>query len=245
MARVRISKEYDERLKELLAAARDLFFQKGYQNVSVKDIIDKVGVAKGTFYHYFDSKEDLLDQLVEQFSFAAHERVRRALDAAVDLNAIEKLHCYFDAVREAKVESKELMIMLMKVMYTDQNVIFRYKMFKRNIDLMSPVFAEIIKQGIEEGLFDPVDVDETAKLIFSMGININETVVKMLLELEQKPGNLELIEKKLQVAERAIERVLGAPSETIQFGDRKTIELFKPDNKDNKDNKENKDSKEK
>lgn len=229
MARVRISKEYDERLKELLSASRELFFQKGYQNVSIKDIIDKVGVAKGTFYHYFDSKEDLLNQLVEQFSMAAFGRVSQALEKAKNSNALEKLHIYFEAVRDAKVASKELMVMLMKVMYTDQNLIFRYKMFRRNIEIMSPVFAGIIQQGIDEGIFEPVDVEETAKLIFSMGITLNENIVKMLLELDEKPGNLELIEKKIRVAERAIERILGAKSHTIHFADRKTIELFKPD----------------
>jgi AcrR family transcriptional regulator len=64
---VRISKEHDERLTEFLDTARQLFFEKGYEKTSVNDIIEKVGVAKGTFYHYFKSKEDLLDQLVNQF----------------------------------------------------------------------------------------------------------------------------------------------------------------------------------
>ncbi len=59
---VRVTKEYDQRLQELLDTARQLFFEIGYEKTSVNDIIDRVGVAKGTFYHYFKTKEDLLDK---------------------------------------------------------------------------------------------------------------------------------------------------------------------------------------
>jgi AcrR family transcriptional regulator len=237
MARVRISKEYDERLKELLEAAQELFFQKGYHHVSIKDIIDKVGVAKGTFYHYFKSKEDLLDRLVEQFSKNALARVTRALDEARDLNVLEKLNVFFIATRDAKAESKELMLLLMKVMYTDRNLLFRHKVFKRNIKLMAPVFSSIIRQGMDEGVFNPMDADETAQLIFSMGINMNEEVVKMLLELEEKPGNLEIIEKKIEVYEQSIERILGAREGSIRFADRKYLDMFKPEHLEDGDEK--------
>ena len=64
---VRITKEYDERLTEFLETAQQLFFQKGYEKTSVNDIIKKIGVAKGTFYHYFKSKKDLLDKIVKGY----------------------------------------------------------------------------------------------------------------------------------------------------------------------------------
>ena len=63
---VRIVKEHEERKNELLDAAQALFYQNGYETTSVAKIIDSVGIAKGTFYHYFKSKTDLLDQIVER-----------------------------------------------------------------------------------------------------------------------------------------------------------------------------------
>ena len=68
---VRISKDYDVRKQEFLDAAQKLFYEQGYDQTSVNTIIDAVGVSKGTFYHYFKSKEDLLDALAERVAMQA------------------------------------------------------------------------------------------------------------------------------------------------------------------------------
>ena len=111
----RISKGYDERLKELLDAAQKLFFQRGYAQVSVRDIIDEVGIAKGTFYHYFKSKEDLLNQLVDRFTLEAAARARVVVEDDT-LDALEKLNRLIATFRDAKVENKDLVKMLMKAL---------------------------------------------------------------------------------------------------------------------------------
>ncbi|MCK4765481.1 MAG: TetR/AcrR family transcriptional regulator [Candidatus Aminicenantes bacterium] len=234
-----IVKEFDERLNEFLDTAQQLFFQKGYAKTSVNDIIKQMDVAKGTFYHYFKSKIDLLDRLVERFTrkavLAAKELVHRE-----NLNAVEKLNSFFAAIRDLKVENKELMIMLMKVMYTDENLIFRHKMFKRNIEALAPEFAKIIRQGVEEGCFDPVDDRETAEMIFTMAMNVNETVVALMLEMEKKPKNIDIIEAKLKAYEKAIERLLGAPQGSFSLVERRIIEIFRVDQKEQEKIKEEK-----
>ena len=60
--KMRISKDYDVRKNEILDMAQKLFFEMGYEQTSVSNIIDAVGVAKGTFYYYFKSKEELLEK---------------------------------------------------------------------------------------------------------------------------------------------------------------------------------------
>ena len=55
-----------ERKAELINAAEELFNEKGFENTSVDDIIKRVGVAKGLFYYYFSSKEDLIDILTQR-----------------------------------------------------------------------------------------------------------------------------------------------------------------------------------
>lgn len=64
----RIVKEHDERRNEIIRTAAVLFSQKGYEKYSVNDIRNAIGIAKGTFYYYFKSKEDVLDAAVEQIS---------------------------------------------------------------------------------------------------------------------------------------------------------------------------------
>jgi AcrR family transcriptional regulator len=67
------------RIDDLMAAAADLFIAKGIDVTTVDDIVAKAGVAKGTFYHYFDTKADVIVALRDRF---AAEFITRA-DTAV------------------------------------------------------------------------------------------------------------------------------------------------------------------
>ena len=61
---MRIIKEYEERRKEILETAERLFLTKGYTKTTVNDILKEIGIAKGTFYHYFKSKEEVMDEII-------------------------------------------------------------------------------------------------------------------------------------------------------------------------------------
>lgn len=61
---MRIVKEYEERRKEILETAERLFLKKGYTKTTVNDILKEIGIAKGTFYHYFKSKEEVMDEII-------------------------------------------------------------------------------------------------------------------------------------------------------------------------------------
>ena len=56
-----------EKQDKILECALDLFAEKGYINTRVRDIIDKSGFGTGTFYKYFDSKEEVLTVLLGDF----------------------------------------------------------------------------------------------------------------------------------------------------------------------------------
>ncbi len=95
---VRISKDYDERRTELLDAAQALFYDQGYESTTVDAIINKVGVAKGTFYYYFDSKVALLNALADRLSAAGLEQIRGIVELD-DMDALAKLNKVFELSR--------------------------------------------------------------------------------------------------------------------------------------------------
>ena len=68
----RIVKAPDERRSELIATAQQLFYTTGYERTSVNDIVKAVGVAQGTFYYYFDSKQAILEALVAELTAQQH-----------------------------------------------------------------------------------------------------------------------------------------------------------------------------
>ena len=101
-ARPRVVKAADDRRAELLDVALQLFLTRGYERVAVQDITDAVRVAKGTFYHYFASKADLLAQVCERQTaalLAAAEPLVRDTpgDAAARLRAVIGLHVGLEA----------------------------------------------------------------------------------------------------------------------------------------------------
>ena len=87
----RIVKKPDERRKEIIQAARELFQEKDYAKMTMQDLMKKLNIAKGTIYHYFSSKEDLLESVVEDLMDEELKRKKRLLKSrqCSKLNALE------------------------------------------------------------------------------------------------------------------------------------------------------------
>ena len=182
----RVLKEYDERKNELLDAAQRLFIEQGYESTSVNAIIDSVGVAKGTFYHYFKSKSDLLDSLVERITERILSQVRNALEVR-EMDAIAKLNVVFQASSRWKADNREALLALLRPIYSDENVLLRLKMTKRSIETTAPLLAEIIAQGVREGVFDSQHPEETADMVMSLSVVFRETHAQRFLESWKDP----------------------------------------------------------
>ena len=87
--------EYAARRREILDAALRLMHDKGYERMTIQDVLTELQMSKGALYHYFDSKQALLEGIVESMG----ESGSAALGAVVDdpdLGAVEKLHAYFE-----------------------------------------------------------------------------------------------------------------------------------------------------
>ncbi len=149
----RVAKDHHERRQEFLDTARELFYAQGYEETSVTDILNKLDLSKGTFYHYFRSKEELLDQLVAHLA----EGILAIVDDFIDdpaLDAITKLNKIYEIAGSYKAANKDLIMTLMRTMYSDKNIRMRMKMNEHTIEIMAPIMLKIINQGIEEGVFN-------------------------------------------------------------------------------------------
>ncbi|MCY1197555.1 HTH-type transcriptional regulator BetI [compost metagenome] len=89
------------RLDELMAAAEALFIQKGVEATTVNEIVERAGVAKGTFYHYFTSKNDMLAALRAKFSQGFLDHIQQAVDACAPDDGAARLRAWTRAGVEA------------------------------------------------------------------------------------------------------------------------------------------------
>ena len=121
----RVTKEPDVRRVELLSTAMALFTQFGYDKTSVQMITDKVGVAKGLFYHYFDSKIDLLQKLATWQADTFWETLPTHA-SEMEGGALEKTREIISRIVQWKFEdARGMTLAYLQVMYREENAAFR------------------------------------------------------------------------------------------------------------------------
>lgn len=222
---VRIVKEHEARKNELLDAAQALFYRNGYESTSVANIIDSVGIAKGTFYHYFKSKTDILDQIVERQIQMIDREIERVLDE-IEENAIVELNSIFQNIGQYKLENKQVMLLMVRVLYSEKNILLKIKLFQRRVEMVAPKIARVIKRGKEEGVFSTGNPDYVARMLMDMGNFLGDVFADMLLSNELNEQNRIKYFEMCRAYEQTIERILGAQKNSIDIFDEDVISGF-------------------
>ncbi|MBN1758922.1 MAG: TetR/AcrR family transcriptional regulator [Chitinispirillaceae bacterium] len=212
----KIVKEYEERKRELLETAQKLFFTKGYEKTSVNDIITAVGIAKGTFYHYFKTKEELLDKLIRQMADSINSGLKEIV-ASPRLNAIEKLNRFFSFAGNFKLQNKETFIVSAIMMHRPENILFRKKLETIYLQVSSELLTALIRQGVEEKLFDTPFPDIVPHMLLAMGIHLREEFASLLLNEQRTDNDIDFFCRGYEMYQNSIERILGAPQGSISF----------------------------
>lgn len=222
MARTVKEKEYTERRNEILDVAQRLVYSKGYEQMTIQDIQDELQISKGAFYHYFDSKQHLLEALIERLL----EQMDTILDPIVHdahTYALEKFHRFFLALARWKTEQKTFLLALLRVWYKDENALVRQKVQIASVKRLAPLLTTIVHQGIQEGVFTTRFPDQVGRVVMSLIQGLQEAMGEILLASKPKHDALQRIELVLAAYTDAFERVLGSPSGSIRFVDTETL----------------------
>lgn len=153
----RIVKKPDERRAEMVAAARKLFLREGFTDVPVSRIVREVGVAQGTFYYYFSSKEEVLDAVIDDYVAglaSGFDAVARdtSRNPRATLEAMVRLELSYDAKRARELAS---------IKGGDVHT----RLFSRTTTRLSPRYQAVIEKGIENGAFTTPCPDLVAETI--------------------------------------------------------------------------------
>ncbi len=198
--------------------AQRLIQAKGYEQMSVQDVLDELDASRGAFYHYFGSKADLLEAVVERMVEAATAALAPIV-ANPDLSALEKLEGVFTGLARWKGERTELMLALLRVWRSDENAIVREK-FRRGIVIhLAPPLTAIVEQGKAEGLFTATSPDQVARVLVSLIQSANEAVVELFFARQADAISFENVERTLEAYQEAYERILGLPAGSLTIGD--------------------------
>jgi AcrR family transcriptional regulator len=218
MARIVNQEEYDLKRNEILDAAQKLVYTTGYEQMSIQDILTEVRISKGAFYHYFDSKQALLEALIERMAL----QVLQILNPIVQdehLPAIDKLHRVFDVASRWKTDRKEYLISMVNVWYADNNAVLRQKAQSAVLPLIAPMITTIVDQGIREGVFHTSFPDQISGIIFSLLHSFGGTLVAYIIQQNVDSGVLQQLETLSASHQDAIERILGAEPGSLPLFD--------------------------
>jgi len=220
---VRITKDPDERRTEFLDTALRLFEEQGYDNVAVQHITDAMEVAKGTFYHYFESKEALLAELTEREVHHMHV-VAELAAGTVKRPAIDRLRDAVGTFQSWEPDDLAVLIPYLRVLFRDENAIWRERVTGTMLDTMLPMLADILGEGMRQGVFTIDDPETAAEVTIAIWHGMYEKVNRPLLELGEHPELLPEVMRRLRAVEVAVERTLGIDRDALRLYDFDAIE---------------------
>lgn len=197
---MRVVKEAAIRKNEILDAAEHLFVTKGFDKTSTNDILSEVGIARGTLYYHFKSKEEILDAMIMRFT---QERLKKAAQIASeqDKPVLLRMTQMILAINANSAIGEELL----EQVHRPQNALMHQKMQESVLAGVTPLCAKLIEEGIEQGLCHNNYPYEAAEMTLIYAMNAFDT----LADDENRA-------RKIAAFIYHTERILGMPQGSMQ-----------------------------
>lgn len=183
-----------ERRARILDAAQGLFFSKGWDDVTIADVLDTAGLSKGGFYHHFSAKEDLLDAVVERFTSEALASAEAAR-AATSGDALTKFNAFLAATNRWKAAQAPGLKFFLEAMLRPGNDLLFHRISIASNAAARPVLQEIIEEGVREGGFDVPDAALVTEAILALSIGRRAAMEQALAAA--RAGDLDAATAKL------------------------------------------------
>lgn len=224
----RVIKHPDIRRAEILDRAAALFVERGYDNVSLNDLIADAGVSKGAFYHWFPSKDELITALAARSArdqFAAIEQAT----AQCRGNALDRLNALLQEGFDVKMamgtaEQLAAMVSLLR----PENAHLYGRIVTASEDLVRPLLTRVIFEGVHEGVFSTFDAEGVADMILGLAARVNANVVQIVDATDESARNdaVAVLTNRLKLHNLAVDRILGMPDGSITALDRAQVEMM-------------------
>lgn len=155
----------EKRKQELLDIAYNLFLQKGYENTSVDEIIEKAQIAKGTFYYYFKTKEQMLEEVIDIMVEEETKKAQGYLQLPCSLP--EKILAVLSAFRPQMEENT-----IVTALNQPENLLLHDKVQRKINERAIPILSQIVEEGLKEGIFDCDHIATRVKMILILSNNL-------------------------------------------------------------------------
>ena len=189
-------KKGERRKQELLKIAYRMFIEKGYENTSIDEIIAEAGIAKGTYYYYFESKEATLEAVIEMMIEEEVGRAKAVLETSLPVP--QKLVSVIYSLRPAQDEQ-----VIAKALDVTENIVMHEKVNRRIVEETVPLLTEVVKEGISQGIFECTNIEERVRMLLIISQHIFDDGI--------------FTDRDVEVYIDVVEKTLGAKGGTMSF----------------------------
>jgi AcrR family transcriptional regulator len=206
LARVNYRSKRTGRRDEIIHTAAQLFSEKSYHDVTMDEIAEKVGVAKGTIYLYFESKEklylEILEEGFESIESLIEKEIEKGESAPQKMKKVLKL--IFSFYRQN--------LDVLRILSRDETHLIRehFEFTEHWRHRRVKLYKKILEKGVKEGSFRPINTELTSLIIFGLVRSVmffyetdksaEETADEVFSVIEK--GILATAEKKLHTQEK-------------------------------------------
>lgn len=155
----RSNKNHDVKKENIIQLALDLFLEHGYENTTITQIMRAANLSKGGMYHYFSSKEEILDAVI----YSALSQELAKIQALLDPVPVDEKLIFFV---KNNLSLEELTQKLLRYKNSNQNSLVAYRVSEANIHFCIPILQAIFEEGNEAGIYNIANPKEMAE--FSM-----------------------------------------------------------------------------
>ena len=200
---VRTVKKPEERRGEIVAAARELFQKKDYERTTMQDVMDTLGIAKGTIYHYFKSKEDLLEAVVENTVDEYITGMQELLNEA-EGGALDRMQILITSGDLVEVHEE-----IYEHLHRPGNIGMHTRQLAATLSRLAPLYASVIQQGCQEGIFQTEHPLECAEFLLAS--------IQFLTDAGFYPWSQEDLMRRAMAIPALVEAQLKAPKGSFDF----------------------------
>lgn len=144
---------------EIMIAAKELFFLKGYEETTVTDIMEKVGGAKGMFYRCFESKEEIMQAIGDQMFF--ENNPFEAVKKRTDLNGLQKIRELL-MLNQADTDRADLNVQAVSILKDPRILAVAIDANKR---VLTPLWFELLEEAKNDGSIQTEYSKELSELL--------------------------------------------------------------------------------
>ncbi|MGO9925706.1 MAG: TetR/AcrR family transcriptional regulator [Mycobacterium sp.] len=225
MARTVNVAEHAARRDAILDSAQRLVLLKGYERLTVQDLLDDLRISKGAFYHYFDSKPAVIEALTERL-VSDSVRALAPIVANNRLAAQEKLRRFFDEIIRWKSARQNLFVAMLPVWYAPDNVAFRLRVQLAVAKRLAPLLTAIVRQGVDQRRFVTAYPEQAGAIIVTLVQALQDAIAYQLMAVAcrspDSPRTNEIVATYGAHIE-AIERYLGVSSGALYRADSRAV----------------------